>query len=464
VGTGQTVRVWDAACGQELLTLKGHTGRVHGLTLVMSLAYSPDGRRLATAGNDLLVRIWDTATGQELLSLKGHTGLVSGVAYSPDGQRLASWSNYEATVRIWDALSGQALLTLKGHKGMVFSVAYSPDSRRLASVGSDYTIRAWDAASGQQLLTLKGWGERVTYSPDGRRVAAVAGLDRTVRIWDAASGQELLTLKGHTDLVSDVSYSPDGRRLASASQDGTVRIWDAASGQELLTLRGPTSFVQSVAFSPDGRRLAMAGGVGWVWEASPVPVELWRQRGLVSDVDSLFDKLLVREEVMAALRTDATLSKADRDFGLRVAHAHAEEPARLNDAAWQVVRAPGASKDAYALALCRAEAAVRAAPGDGNILNTLGVAQYRAGRFAEALVTLTKSDKLNATKDGPHRADLAFLAMAQHRLGKKDEAKATLGRLREVMKERAQANDAEAQGFLREAEELIEEKPAAKKP
>src|SRR5262249_31521304 len=109
----------------------------------------------------------------------------------------------------------------------------------------------------------------------------------------------------------------------------------------------------------------------------------------------------------------------------------------------------------YAAALRRAEAAVRLAPGDGNDLNTLGVAQYRASRYAEALVTLTKSEKLNTSKDGPRPSDVAFLAMAQHQLGQKDEARSTLARLRELMKRPAWEKNADAQGFLREAEELI---------
>jgi hypothetical protein len=127
-----------------------------------------------------------------------------------------------------------------------------------------------------------------------------------------------------------------------------------------------------------------------------------------------------------------------------------------------VVKTRDASKDAYALALRRAEAAVRLAPRDRDILNTLCVAQYRAVCYADALATLTKSEKLNAAEEVSHPADLAFLAMAQHQLGKKDEAKTTLGRLRDAMKLPRWFKDAEAVGFLREAEELIEGKAAGK--
>jgi hypothetical protein len=285
-----------------------------------------------------------------------------------------------------------------------------------------------------------------------------------VRIWDGATGEELLTLKGHTGWVNNVSFSPDGRRLASAGQDQTVRIWDAATGKELLTLKGHRTFVEKVSFSPDGRRLASAGYDKTVrlWEALDVADSVWRQRGLVFQVTSLFEKLLFREEVVAALHQDVTLDKDDRKFALEVAQSHWEDPGALNDAAWQVVKTPDADKDTYARALRQAEAAVNLAPKNGNILNTLGVAQYRVGRYANALDTLTKSEKLNATKGGSLPADIAFLAMTQHQFGKKNEAKATLGRLRAAMKQPHWGNDIEAAVFLREAEELIEGKVAGK--
>jgi tetratricopeptide (TPR) repeat protein len=221
-----------------------------------------------------------------------------------------------------------------------------------------------------------------------------------------------------------VAYSPDGRRLASASEDKTVRVW----------------------------------------EASPVPAEAWRRRALVSDVHALFAELLFREEVLVALRKDPTLTEPDRGFALAMARTHGEDASALNAAAWAVVRSRYAGKDACTVALRRAGAAVRLAPGYGSVLNTLGVAQYRLGDYAEALETLQQSEKLNAMKDGSHPADLAFLAMAHQHLGHKEQAQATLARLREMMKQPPWADNAEAQGFLREAEELIDGKPSDKKP
>ena len=147
-----------------------------------------------------------------------------------------------------------------------------------------------------------------------------------------------------------------------------------------------------------------------------------------------------------------------------MAQTHSEADNELNANAWEAVRSRNAGTDAYRAALRRAEAAVRLVPGNGNYLNTLGVAQYRVGEYAKARETLEQSEKLNATKDGSSPGDLAFLAMAHQQLGHKEQAQATLARLRDVMKRTRWAGDPEAQGFLHEAEELIDGKPADKKP
>jgi hypothetical protein len=195
----------------ELRTLKGHIGHIGG---VRSVAFSPDGSRLASANWDLTIKVWDTATGRELHTLEGHSApkgalaIVWSVAFSPDGSRLASASSEGATmtIKVWDTATGQKLRTLKRHAGPVDSVAFSPDSSRLASASfEDWTIKIWDTASGQQLRTLKGHTDRVwpmAFSLDGTRLAS-GGADKKIKIWDTASGQQLRELKGAYRLAQE---------------------------------------------------------------------------------------------------------------------------------------------------------------------------------------------------------------------------------------------------------------------
>ncbi|KAA6411567.1 MAG: hypothetical protein FRX48_04847 [Lasallia pustulata] len=265
-GSGdKTVRIWDAATGATLQTLEGHSDSV------CAVAFSPDGKQLASGSGDKTVRIWDAATGATLQTLEGHSDWVSAVVFSPDGKQLASGS-YDKTVRIWDAATGATLQTLEGHSDWVRAVAFSPDGKQLASGSGDKTVRIWDAATGATLQTLEGHSGSVcavAFSPDGKQLAS-GSYDKTVRIWDAATRATLQTLEGHSDWVSAVAFSPDGKQLASGSGDKTVRIWDAATGATLQTLEGHSDSVCAVAFSPDGKQLASGSGDKTVriWDAA----------------------------------------------------------------------------------------------------------------------------------------------------------------------------------------------------
>ena len=262
-----TAKVWDAVSGEELLTLRGHTQG--GVNFIV---FSPDGTRLATAGDDQTARVWDAATGQELLTLVGHSNLVVSVAFSPDGKRLASASG-DTTVIVWDLASGVNLLTLTDHTDLVLSVAFSPDGTRLAGGSFDGTIIVWDASTGENLLSIPG--VVFAFSPDGNRLVADA-MGIYAKIWDAVTGEELLTLQGHRNNISFVAFSPDGKNVVTTSLDQTAITWDAGTGQSLITLSGHTGIVGGAAFSPDGMHLATASndGTARVWSLG-ARQELW---------------------------------------------------------------------------------------------------------------------------------------------------------------------------------------------
>jgi WD40 repeat protein/serine/threonine protein kinase len=503
--TDDTVRVWDAATGQERLTLEGvaspwihdvafsadgerlswvrgdatvraadiTTGRPLGMSNVLAggLGYklSPDGQRLAAAGTDGAVWLWDAENGRKLLVRRGHTGLVIDVAFSAAGRRMAS-AGRDGTVRVWDAGSGQLLHELRVSLGLLLRVVLSPDGRRLASWGDDGALRLWDVASGREMHVLSSaWGRVgvVAFSPDGHRLAC-AGEDRSIRLFDADSGRVVRVLTGHAYYhagfgVRALVFSPDGRRLAAAGAgENTVRLWDMSTGQELLTLKKHEEAIQGVAFSRDGLRLASwTRRAVYVWEASPVSADDWRRRAIANQVRAFFAEGLLREEVLAALRKASDLSESDRAFAVQAAEIHGEDAGALNEKAWKVVTTRGAARDAYALALRRAEAAFRAAPEDGPTLNTLGVAQYRAGRYAEAERTLNRSNQLGLDQlkrkmgVGPSPEDLAFLAMAQYQLGNRKAAAGTLTQLRAMMRQPLYAGNVEWQGHWTEAEALL---------
>ncbi len=250
-----TVRLWDGVSGEHIATLRGHTNDVN------SVVFSPDGSRLASGSDDNTIRLWDGVSGEHIATLRGHTNFVNSVAFSPDGSRLASGSR-DDTIRLWDGVSGEHIATLRGHTSDVYEVVFSPDGSRLASGSSDNTIRLWDGVSGDHIVTLAGHTSAVysvAFSPDGSRLASggvLGSWDHTVRLWDGVSGEHIATLRGHTGAVYSVAFSPDGSRLASGSYDKTVRLWDGVSGEHIATLTGHTYVVYSVAFSPDGSRLA----------------------------------------------------------------------------------------------------------------------------------------------------------------------------------------------------------------
>jgi WD40 repeat protein len=374
----RTARIWDAATGKPLATWPGYTAGIG------AAAFSPDGRRVAVTQEgwqvvdykdgrlparhlftDRTTCVWDAATGKNLFHLLKHDDRVVSVQFSPDGRKIVT-AAWDGTARIWDADTGGELHVLRGHPFSLLLATFSPDSRRILTLSSGHNERSsyltlflhldpppeadpglqpprervfgpggtttgsapavdarpariWDAATGKELHALTrsaglwptraGWPTAGAFSPDGRRVAiaftdgvvglwdegggdevrrfgghtgavhtvafsplglrvVTAGEDHTARVWDAASGREVARLQGHQGPVLSAAFSPDGKRVVTRSADRTARVWDAVTGEEIAVLRGHDGPVQSAAFSPDGQRVLTAGDTTarlWRW-------------------------------------------------------------------------------------------------------------------------------------------------------------------------------------------------------
>lgn len=349
----RTLRLWDAASGRELRSIEGgghqvvfgpdsrlvavasagyrphvqvfdvETGRPYaalsaGERGVLSLAFSPDGRRLASGGFDKIVRLWDLETGEQVRAFEGHASIVTGVAFDPAGRWLAS-SSRDGTVRLWDVNDGTALRELAAHPQGVEALAVSPDGRWLATSGArDNQVKLWDAASGElrqtfpHALRVEGLDfspdsrclatgsidsairiiqfdplrqsqisgpsrgqtpapasavSDVAFSPDGSRLA-VANLLRTISIWDLDTRRQTVTLGGRAAGLVSLAVSADGRYLGAGREDGVVKLWDLPAGRQIHSFDRLRAPARHLAFTPDGARIAARGGDLRVWNAA----------------------------------------------------------------------------------------------------------------------------------------------------------------------------------------------------
>ncbi len=239
----------DVATGKHITTLQGHTDDVR------SIAFSPDGSTLASGSYDNTIKLWNVGAGEAISTLVGHTDGVPSVLFAPDGKLLASRS-LDNTVRLWDAVTGTSLATLP-HPNPVTSVSFSPDGATLASGADDNNVRLWAVATGELIDTFRGHARGVTsvsFSPNGK-ILASGSFDKTVRLWRTDEGKAIATLQGHENGITRLLFSPDGTLLASASWDHTVKLWEVITGASPATFRH-TETAASVSFSPDGRFLA----------------------------------------------------------------------------------------------------------------------------------------------------------------------------------------------------------------
>jgi hypothetical protein len=263
------IALWDIASRRKLLS----HGLAPDLSYVTDLVFSPDGKWLACPDVGNVVKLLDARSLVESFAFSVDTDDIGALAFSPDGRVLASGSNN--TIRLWDVTSRSQLRQLSGHTGFVSSLAFSAHGDELASASGDNTIKLWNAKSGKEILTIAGdksdyYFSAVTFSPDDRFLIAGTG-DGKVKVWEISiSGLRIIqTLEGDAIRVLAVAVSPDGTRLAASGNTGTVRVWDFSSGRELFAFNGHRDSVHDLVFSPDSRILASGG----YWEDGTV--RLW---------------------------------------------------------------------------------------------------------------------------------------------------------------------------------------------
>jgi hypothetical protein len=448
------VRAWEAAAGGEVFTKEVLT---EATAHCPPGGFSPDGRRFTrtTPGNDVVV--CDAGTGQEVLSLRGHTGPVQGVAFSADGRRLASVAGRE--VKVWDLAAGQELHTLTGpgsasDPGLYAAapaVALSPDGRWVAASGDG--VKVWDADSGRELRTLRGHAGPVlalAFSPGGRRLAS-GGLDGYVRLWDVATGYDGFRFDDDRGPVISLAFSPDGRRLAAITVNSTVRggdsirrnyaearVWEAEEPQPEVT----------AAFQ-EARKRARPFGTGGPAEEAALVDEIVARRRRDSEVRAALDEArseagrgrwaqagaayagAVEGDPPAAQaayeRAAALLLAGDADGGRR-ARAQALErfdttanPWAAGWAARTALLGPDPGGDRARLVRL-AERALAAHPRSGFRLQTLAAAHLRAGQYEQALRRLDESDNADWF-DYPLVVNWLLRAMTHHHLGQAEEAR-----------------------------------------
>jgi WD40 repeat protein len=490
VRQGGAISLVDAMTGQEIRKL---IGQMNGKS---NVAFSPDGGLVAAGSNDpsplllgasivgwmgsslrpgpllaacalipgpATVTIWEVKTGREVLRLREHPHEVRGVAFHPDGKRLAAVCTNQ-TVVVWDLATGKVVwrrdettadrMPPYGDWSTPIWIAFSPDGERLATGRNDGTVSVWETRAYQEVFRLKSHFmpvRGVAFSPDGRRLAS-SSEDGIVKLWDLATGREERTLHDHAHCVRCVAFSPDGQRLATASTDETVKLWDLETGSAVLTLRGHGNSVWGVAFSRDGR-LATAGGSLKLWDGRHWTPEATVEHKALGVLEFLFAKPLCTADIVAYLRALPTITPPVRQLALSLLDRYHEEtdPEKYHQASWAIVRQPYLNAFQYDFALRQAETACRLAPERAEYRRTLGVAQYRAGRYAAALATLTATSQ----QPGASPADLAFLAMTQQRLGRTEEAQASLASLRQLLTKPEWTEYEATYGFGHEAETMV---------
>jgi eukaryotic-like serine/threonine-protein kinase len=457
------VEIWDAATGAKINSWKtGSEKLCYGDTCFTSagfnydsVTYSPDGSHIATGSRDGAVGIWDSRSGAAVQQLRGHASAVTAIAFDPAGTHLASGA-WDQTAIVWDLRSGHPVNRMRLAASVV-SLFFTPGGDRLviacgntahpANPGSLVTL--WQTLGGQSPIrqfplpaTVKRtWAAAL--SKDGKSVAATSPAG--VSVWDTASGN--LIGSGYTSEASQpiaIAFSPDGSRLAAGAVNGALRLFDT-SGNELLNLSGHGQPLRSVAFSPDGDLLYSSGldGNVRVWGTGSAYLP-----GAAELVDSLREQFYRWRDVSSRIEARRGLDSKLRQAALELARRRGDDIGHWNRDTLATLRDPKRTDEEYRTALQSATAALQAYPWNPALLSTLGAAQYRTGRYREAIETLLRSESLSPY---PTTSNLILIAMTHYRLGEIEKARTELEAAVPIRSHYADAQPS----FLDEADSLI---------
>jgi len=259
-GSDTVLKIWDTQNGKEITTLEGHTGDVY------ACCWAPSGQIIASAGKDGFLRFWDTGTGREVKSILAHEKLITCIAWSPSGDKIVTGS-YDRTLKIWNYQTDELLHVLSNHSDEINSCHWSRDGNYIVSASRDRTIRVWDTQNGEEFKCIKGHKRNVMsccFSPDGDKIAS-ASYDKTLIIWDFKTGNLRKTLKVSDKITNNCAWSPDGKKILAAGLK--IKIYDAATLEELAVLKGHTRSVNFCQWSSDGKKIASVGNLeGILWD------------------------------------------------------------------------------------------------------------------------------------------------------------------------------------------------------
>jgi WD40 repeat protein len=280
-GEGNSVCLWDAATGEPAAEPLVHSAKVG------ALAFSPDGKTLLTGCDDAKARIWDLEQARIGGPTFAHQSSILGVAFSPDGRTVLTGST-DSTARLWDAKTGEPLGRPMRHEGFIDGVAFAPDGKTVLTASWDKSARLWNAKTGEPIgrpLPHQDWVSSVAYSPDGQTILT-GSYDRTARLWDRTTGLPVGGLLQHQHCVGAVAFSPDGKTVLTGSYDGTARLWEVATGRAFGSLLRHQHTVAAVAFSPDGRTV-LTGSFdksARFWEVAKTSGKSFRHDGFIRSV------------------------------------------------------------------------------------------------------------------------------------------------------------------------------------